>query len=445
MVKIATMCAVLALAVPSLASARPTGWSDAERIPTSGTQPWQLAPELAVGPRGTAVAVWAACDGFEEVGSTEGPLRYCPELRSAARLHAEQAWRSLPTLGGGRSYAAYDVAVDASGDAVAAWVLRPARAKPFESGYELRVATSAALEQWRVAGRRLAAGCTTILDIAVASGARGDAIVAWTCWTTARRWVVQAVRRRAEGTWGLVRSLTAPRNAVFDLTLAADANGNALATWLADVRGGTALEASAGSARTGRWTAPRRLSGLSASFSDAEVNALGEAVVAWRDEQGISAVQRRAGRWSAPTRVGPSGIDVSVAMSSRGVPVVVWPEAGPGLSGERLQVVSRQRRWTRPRTLSASAAARAALLAAAEESGQVVVAWHEFTPECPSHPRCMATRLARRTSRGYWEPLGALPGRIDALGAWQSGRAVALWRSREDDVPTTLLAAAFTP
>ena len=244
-------------------------------------------PQLAVGPAGDAVAIWARSDGLDFI------------VQAAAR-RAGGGWQGgLPLSIAGRDAEAPQVAVDSSGNAVAVWsrhdgsrdIVQAARRRggAWEETLDLSLPGQNAVEP------------QVDLDPA------GDAVAVWSRFDGVRN-VAQAAVAIGGGPWAPAVTLSIAGESGEEPQVAIDADGDAVAVWTR--RGFPADEVQASSARVGGAWPPAVT--LSIAGDDAEeprvsTDPLGNAVAIWSRTDSTprviqsSAAARRRGLGAQPT------------------------------------------------------------------------------------------------------------------------------------------------
>jgi PKD domain len=290
------------------ATIRPAGaptWPNANDL--SGS-PLQIKNhEVALDAQGNATAVWAQRDTttFYVVG----------DLRPAA----EGVWRAPVALSSFSAAATSGpvLASVPSGDVLVAWI---------DSG-ALRVAHgNSSTGTWDVALTPAAGGVGTDTDVDVALNAAGDAVAAWS-WRRAAAGanIVQASFRPSGGNWGAVTDLGASGAGRSHVQAAINDAGSVAAAWL----DGTSLRAAGRSRSTGMWSAPATVAtNVAPAGARLAMNPAGNAVVVWPNGTtgAIRAALRPAGgAWQPPVRIGdPSSSEPRVALDGASRAVAVW-------------------------------------------------------------------------------------------------------------------------
>jgi hypothetical protein len=191
-------------------------WTSGESISAPGQDAFQ--PRVATNGQGTAVAIWARFDG-----TVPGAGRCCSLIQAAERNSAG-VWGPTQTVSA-PAQNAYEprIAVDAAGNAVAVWTR-------FD-GSNQRVQTAS-----RPAGGSFGAVQTLsdagveayTPDVAI--DATGDAVAVWVR-DFGSKGRIQAATRPPGGSFGGLVTLSYAGLAAFEPAVSAEANGNAAAVW----------------------------------------------------------------------------------------------------------------------------------------------------------------------------------------------------------------------
>jgi hypothetical protein len=380
-------------------------WDDPVKLAVASDpqEPGFGSADIGVGAAGNAVAVW-----------TWGSI-----LETSRTQAAITSWSAPAELAEAENAS---VAVDAQGDAVAAWERRGGlRGPAIEAAFR-----PARLGHWK-APALLSPGWLPLGAAEgpqVAIGANGDAVAVWGREDEASNThIVEAVVGSARtGRWRAPTVLSAPGAAAEAPQAAIDARGDAVAVWdLVETSGraipeGRFVQAAARPANATAWSAPVNVSSGPQAVSDLRVaiDSKAHAVAVWRREPLTSAGQPAvpvvdaaagnvtSGSWRAPVELSaPTGLpasDPEVAADSAGRDIVVW-ESNAAMSNRVIAVIrsGAAGSWKTPRTLAS---------------------WdHEQQPQPPP---CSDGACARAPFR----PLPRAHPRV-ALNA--SGDAVAVW------------------
>ena len=254
------------------------------------------SPEVGVDGAGVALAVWQEVANFGASGV----------VRASARPPGG-AWERPVTLGGpGSREPAFSAA---AAGALAAWVTdEPGGAAVWASAHRLDGG-------WDPP-RRLSPSPSAASGPAVAVNAIGEAVVAWH-----QDGAILAATRRKDGTWTAAERISGEvpvhvgsgRPAAW---AAIDSAGGEVVAWHARARPETVDVVAATRPAGGDWRAPQTVSQPSARGAGAPAVALrdGRALVVWSQPRGATAAVLmareagvRTGRWSAPERVSSPG------------------------------------------------------------------------------------------------------------------------------------------
>ncbi len=250
-----------------------------------------------------------------------------------------------------------DVAVDANGNAIAAWVQE-------RGGRGAVMASAAPADRPWSAPRQVSPPGLAAIDPAVAALPDGTSIVVWrqvdrTRVLRGRRqavYVVRARERSAGGRWGAVSPLSDPRQKVGEPQVAVDGQGTAVAAWHwgTGTRAGTpghVGQIQFSQKPPGRaWTRARRASGAGGCALDTRLPSVaaglgGQAVVWWqcdlpRGRSGARAIGRgpSPAAWSAERRLpfdAPGDQVADLAVEPGGAILALSAGAGGALAAWR--------------------------------------------------------------------------------------------------------------
>jgi hypothetical protein len=353
---------------------------------------------------------------------------------TVSRTRGATAWVGPTKLAEGGSAPA--VALDDAGDAYAVFTKGQWPSEHFQASYR-----AGADGDWHDAITVSPAEHTTGGDIAVNAG--GDAVAAFTRWPGTGYVVQAAVRPAASGRWQQVVDLSDPNgNSPRGAAVAIDKAGNALALW---VRAGRVAEnpvvVSAFRPAGGTWTTPVELGGPYGDVWDMNValDAAGNAVAVWRGyvrssggDVVFSSYRPFGGTWTGATSLSPPNQllihDLTLTVDGSGNALAVWIEVTPGRQGV---VIASSRpaasgKWQPSVQLSPSAVFATAAALVSDRSGNAVAVWTEGLGDATVH-----TALRPAVS-GAWEPpveiaSGAF-GSDAAVAIDESGNAIAAWQ-----------------
>jgi hypothetical protein len=256
---------VAGLFVPALAGAE---WTTPVDLSKAGQD--ADFPEVAVDADGDAVFTWLRYDGAH--------FRVQARARSAAGTFSP-----VQTLSGsGQDASDPQVAVDAAGNAVFAWV-RP-------DGANDRVQTRARSAAGALSAVQAVSDPVWDADVPQVAVRRnnGDAVFTWTLFNGADN-RVQTRARSAAGARSAVQNLSPGGQNAFDPQVAVDADGDAVFTWFRNDGANFRVQARARSAAGAR-SAVQNLSssGRNAVAPDVAVAAAGDAVFTWIRNDGAN-------------------------------------------------------------------------------------------------------------------------------------------------------------
>ena len=371
-------------------------------------------PEVAVNASGDAVAVWPRDDG----GKT---------IVEAAERPAGGDWLEPVVLSdpaGEDELGETHVALDAAGNAVAVW-------SAFDSGSVIRTATRPAGGDWSDPEDLFTADGRTPQ---LAMNAAGDAVAVWSGFNGAAL-VTWAATRPAGGDWSAPEDLSVTGEAdSFFPQVSIDADGNAIAVWGRQITAEPDVIRAATRPAGGGWSAAEDISLASTDAQEPEVamNTAGTAVAAWATGSGIQAVVRPpGGDWSEPpaqvSAMGQSAGDPALAIDSNGSAFAIWQ--GPGVSGQvlRAAVLPPGGNWSPPKEVSAEEEGFVSYEIEAHASAGAIATWTRKV----SLTTYGVQAAVRPPGGGWLEPEdlsaeGENAGLPD-LGFDEAGNAVAIW------------------
>lgn len=195
------------------AASRPAGgsWGAVTNLSASGES--AVEARVAIDPAGDAVAIWQRSNGSVDVVQAAG--------RSPAGIW-QQPPEDLSESAKDSSYP--EVAIDGAGDAVAVW-------EALEGGghYVIQSADRTAGRTWQ-APVDLSPPNGYAGEGRIAVDAAGDAVAAWEFYEGTHN-IAVAAARPAGGAWGAGAHLTAPGSEANELQVAVDPDGDAVAAW----------------------------------------------------------------------------------------------------------------------------------------------------------------------------------------------------------------------
>jgi hypothetical protein len=280
-----------------------------------GTMP-SAGPDLAIDPRGDAIAIWPREEKTVEVaGRPAGGVFQKPETLSSSAQAQHRA----------------EVGIDAAGDVTAVWeediggeIFTEASSKPFGGKWQTAVSLSAA------------GGNANEPRVAVDS--QGDAVAVWERFEGEE--IIEAASKPRSGpVWNKAVALTKPelgKGEPAGQQVAIDGQGDAVAVWSRTNGLHDFVEAAEGRTSSSVWQSPITLSGPGANVEEAPqvgVNERGDAVVVWERSNGASEIVEAAsgsaasGSWQAPLALSAAGQNASeqqVALDEQGNAVAAW-------------------------------------------------------------------------------------------------------------------------
>jgi hypothetical protein len=187
------------------------GWGPTANVTEPAPEVFRSSPRIAMNATGQAVAVWGRSDGTSSIVQ-------------ASTVTGGGSWQPPVSLSEpGQSSEAPAVAIDASGDAVAAWE------RPFEGKHVIQAASRPAAGPWGPVSRLSESGQNAYWPH-VAAGPRGEAIATWERYNGSVD-LVQAAVSIAGGAWLPTINLSSESESSLAGAVSTDAQGNALAVW----------------------------------------------------------------------------------------------------------------------------------------------------------------------------------------------------------------------
>lgn len=347
------------------------------------------APQIAVDTRGDVLAAWRKYDQSADAYVVEAASRpaggswQAPVVVSGAS-EEEGAWESPP-----------QVALDAGGDAVAAWVGEDAKTGEYSIQVATREGVSGAWSKPKVL-QGLKSTLVTEPRPDVAMNARGEAVVVWQKYVGPNSNVEASVW--SAGRWGAPETVSKEAVAMHVAEAGIDAAGDATAAWeqVAEIGTETYIRAAVASRPAGgKWEkTPTFLSQNPGSAIEPHLaeNAAGEAVVIWeRPPSGEELVE--ASTRSGPTAPWSSPAQLSAEATGKGEPAP--QQVGIDAHGDAVAVWSRLEgkqdiveavvgrvptdKWGASETISAKGnATEETPQVAVDESGAAVIVWPQW-------------------------------------------------------------------
>ena len=296
------------------AASRPASsgvWQTPANLSAAGAT--AAGPQVAMDAQGVATAVWSRYDGSVEV------------VQSSSRSASGGAWPTpvnLTVVGATGRFP--QLAVNAQGDAVAAWT------GVTDTSFVTQASTRAGAGGAWAAPVNLSAGLDA-QSPRVAIDAAGDAVAVWKGNSNADR-VQAAVRPGSAQGWQAPADLSADGYRAGPPDVAIDDAGNATAVWARTTDGGAgAVIQSAGRGPTTPWRPPVDLSSTadqSATAPRVASDAQGNAAAVWRGSRSLQAAGYDA---AGPLLAGatlPAGGDAGQSLSFAVTPFDVWSALG---------------------------------------------------------------------------------------------------------------------
>jgi hypothetical protein len=243
-----------------LAATMPTGssWS-APVVISQGSNGDQ--PQLAVDAHGDFTAIWAGFDVIESAVKPAGGDWEAPSVLSAL-------WTGSPA-----------VAVNAEGDAAAAWILNISNTERRIQG-----AVRSAGSSWGAPVDLSEVG-EAVGRPDVAIDAQGDAAAIWsTAGGTSANPTILATVRPSGGAWQTPTELSKTKPPESNPQIAIDSGGEVLAVWWGVDEGNTVVESSERPTPSGNWQTPIALPGTASYTASPHLaeDGQGNAVIAWQ-------------------------------------------------------------------------------------------------------------------------------------------------------------------
>ena len=398
-------------------------WLPAVDISAEGEFGFNQMPQVAVGASGDAVAVWPQLEGHYVI--------------QASTKNAGETWEPPVDISPpGEESTAPQVAMNASGHAVAIWA-------HWET---IRGANRTPQGKWGAAdGLSVPGGSLGSIDVAIDSAGRAVAI--WTrLKTNTSDYVIEAANRSPAGQWGTAVQLSDSGENAWGPKLAIDhPSGNVIAAWYRYNDDGYAIIQAAEKEPGSAWSKPEDLSISGANaFSPKVAVSAQRAVVIWERNQVVEAAAKAAGGdWQGPLEIsGPGSGEPAVGMDSDGNALAVWnfePEVGFG-EAELASLPVGEETWTEPITLSERLAGEgAAPKVAVDPAGRAMAIWTAWDGTA------QVVEAASGTVGGSW----GSPVTVSPPASWShraqiamdsAGNAAAVWRAAG---PLTAQAAVF--
>ncbi len=393
----------------------PPTWPSAATLSAAGEDAW--SPDVAVGPKGTATAVWYLRDNGRVQATTRA---------------ANGVWSSPLNLSSpGDDASDPQVALGPKGAGVSVW------RRWDGTHYQVQAATRSANGHWN-APVTLSRSVGDAADAQVSMSAQGTAVAAWRVseGTSSR---VQAATLGANGRWSAPVNLSKAGGDAWDPQVALGSDGSAVAAWSRFDGTHYRVQVSSRTAQ-GSWSSPTSLSPAGEDAWDPQLamGAGGRAAAVWRRWDGandrIQAVLRSpGGAWSIPESVSTSGRnahDPKVSLSPDGIVTAVWARWDG--SNDRVQAASWTPggTWSTPTTLSLGGQSAEDPEVAAGPEGRATAVWRQsdgYDEWVLSAIRMQAGSWSTRKklTQGSWRT--ARP----TVASGPDGAVAAVWERRE--------------
>jgi hypothetical protein len=301
-----------------------------------------------------------------------------------ASASAAPTWLAPTTISGAQDPFELTLAVDPSGDAVAAW-------SDWDGDNENVEATSTTAPGAGWNSPTTLAENSFFLMLPpmpqVAIDSHGDAVAVWEI-EKSDKWYVQASQMPAGGTWQTPVQLAETNYPLGRPQVAIDSQGDAIAAWTTDNGSHDLIDASELPAG-GSWQTPAQISGSSEDAEQPHVamNGDGDAVIAWTMWNGstdaIEAAELPAGgTWQAPAQISNAGSEDSgpqVAIDEHGDVVAVWEHNNGGQEVVQAAQLSAGGSWQSTASqLSESGQSAYNPELASNPQGDAVVVWERY-------------------------------------------------------------------
>jgi hypothetical protein len=400
------------------------GWLPAVDISAEDEFGFDQVPQIAVGASGDAVAVWPQLRGHYVV--------------QASSKTAGGTWGPpVDVSPSGEESREPQVAMNAAGHAVAVWAHRG-------SQVTIKAASRTPQGSWGPAEEVSPPGQDAgYLDVAI--DPVGNAVAIWTRMNNTSSYVIEAATKSPGAQWTPPIELSEAGNNAWSPQLAVDSSGHTVAVWYRWNDGGDTIVQAAEKDPGEAWSEAVDLSleGAKAILPAVAISAE-RAVVVWERNQVVEAAAKVSGAdWQEPVEIsGPGSGEPAVGMDSDGNALAVWnfeSEVGLG-DAELASLPVGGETWTEPITLSERLAGEgAAPKVAVDPAGRAMAIWTAWDGTA------RVVEAASGTVGGSW----GSPVTVSPPGSWahraqiamdSAGNAAAVWRAAD---PLTMQAALF--
>lgn len=299
------------------------------------------------------------------------------------------------------------VVLDSAGNATAVWDRWDGSDTVVESAYRpagegwqapLNLSGTRASDDEAPSGAYDAGGARIAVD------ASGDTTVVWERYAGVNKILIQAIYRPAGGSWGPpidigeVKTMVAP-----EPWIAVDSGGGATAVW----KGGEVIW-SAYRPAAGNWQPPEEISPGDSYTPQAAVDAQGDATAVWMHYDGSdyvvqSAYRPAGGSWESPKLVSGAGEEAGnpqIALDASGDAIVAWRGEDGGEEAARSSRRPKNGDWEPPVDISTPGEAVQALQIALDPGGDALAAWSGSTNEIGKYG---IAKSAYQPQGGQWE------------------------------------------
>lgn len=380
-------------------------------------------PQVAVDASGGAVAVWPQLQGHY--------------LTQASTKLAGGTWEPAVDISPAAENAIQPgVAMNSAGQALAVWI-------NLSSQRVVEAAGRTPQGNWEAADQISIPGYSAT-DLDVAIDPAGNAVAVWTQYDETSDYIVEAAVRSPAGEWEPAVELSEAGNNAWEPKAAIDPAGNVVVAWYRWNDDGDTIVQVAEKKPGQDWSEPKDLSAGGAKARSPEiVVSAGRAVVAWERAEVVEASARKSGgAWQPPVEVsGPGSRAPAVGIDQEGNALAIW-SSGPELSLRNAEVASLPLggSWTTPIILSERLPAEGGQpQVAVDPVGRAMAVWTAWDGTAP------IIESASGTVAGGWSS----PITISPQDAWArhaqvamdgAGNAAAVWKAYE---PSTMQAALF--
>lgn len=404
------------------------GWLPAVNISTEDEFGFEQFPQVAVGASGDAVAVWPQLENHYVIQAS---------TKNAGGTWGPAVDISPPALPGEDSTAP-QVAMNAAGEAVAIWAYRG-------SQITIKGANRTPGGTWTAAaGLSVPGGDLGNLDVAIDPAGHATAI--WTRFhTNTSDYVIEAADRSPAGQWGEPVQLSESGNNAWSPQLAVASSGHVVAVWSRWTDEGDTIIQAAEKDPGEVWSKTVDLSPKEGRATRPAVAVSDErTVVAWERDRVVEAATKVVGEdWQKPFEIsGTDSGEPAVGMDSDGNALAIWdfePKVGFG-DAEIASLSAGQNTWTKPNTLSERLVGEgAAPKVAVDPTGQAMAIWTAGGATGP-----VVEAVSGAVGGNWGSPVTVSPpdswSRRAQIAMDSTGNAAVVWRAAE---PRTTQAAMF--